>query len=333
LLEQGLIREIGFGTSAGGKPPTLLALNQRGRDIVALDLGRRPFRAALVDLGGRIHERVDSPVDDHPLRAEIARKKAAELIEDVLARAAAPVLGIGVGTPGVVDVDGRVIESANLAWHHLDLASDLRGRFAIPVSITNDAQAAALAEYRRHGDDRRNLLLVKIGHGIGSGLVIDSTLYRGDHSAAGEIGHVQVLEDGEPCTCGNRGCLETVASVPAILRRIGVDPDRSTWDAQTLAGAAAKGLVERSIREAGRHLGEVLATVLAMLDIGQVTVASDLANAGEVLVAEVRAALRRRMLPGTAELVEISATSLGADLVLAGAASAVLADRLGVVLR
>jgi predicted NBD/HSP70 family sugar kinase len=333
LLDQGLIREVGQGTSAGGKPPTLLALNQRGRDIVAIDLGRRPFRAALVDLGGRIHERVDAAPEAKPVRAEAAREQTAQLIKEVLGRAAAPVLGIGVGTPGVVDADGRVIESANLAWHNLDLAADLRRRFSIPVSVTNDAQAAALAEYRRHGADRRNLLLLKIGRGIGSGVVIDGSLYRGDHSAAGEIGHVQVKDDGDLCTCGNQGCLETVASVPAILRRMGADPERDAWDALTLAGIAGEEPVLRSIREAGRHLGTVLATVLAMLDIGQVTIASDLRNAGDVLIEEVRSSIRRRMLPGTAELVEIATTPLGADLVLAGAASAVLADRLGVVLR
>jgi predicted NBD/HSP70 family sugar kinase len=114
---------------------------------------------------------------------------------------------------------------------------------------------------------------------------------------------------------------------------MGADPERAAWDALALAGIAGEEPVLRSIREAGRHLGTVLATVLAMLDIGQVTIASDLRNAGDVLIEEVRSSIRRRMLPGTADLVEISTTPLGADLVLAGAASAVLADRLGVVLR
>lgn len=330
LIEQGLVQEVGQGTSAGGKPPTMLALNRRGRDIVALDLSRRPFRAALVDLSGHIHERIDSGSD---ARGKDAIESAARLIEETLTEARAPVLGIGIGTPGVVDLDGRVIESANLAWHHVDLGVEMRRRFSIPVSVSNDAQAAALAEYRRHSIDRRNLLLLKIGRGIGSGVVLNDTLFRGDHSAAGEIGHVQVVVDGDLCSCGNWGCLETVASVPAILRRMGAEPERDSWDALTLAGIAGEAPLLRSLQEAGRHLATVLAAVLAMLDIGQVVIASDLKNAGDVLIEQIRQTLGEKMLPGTADLVEISTTPLGADLVLAGAASVVLADRLGVVLR
>ena len=201
LIDQGLVQEVGQGASAGGKPPTMLALNRRGRDIVAVDLGRSPFRASLVDLSGHIHERIDAEGDE---RGPAAVELAASLIEEALSSARAPVLGIGVGTPGVVDATGRVIESSNLSWHNVDLANDLRRRFSIPVSVTNDAQAAALAEYRRHSSDRRNLLLLKIGRGIGSGVVLNDSLFRGDHSAAGEIGHVQVVTDGELCSCGNR---------------------------------------------------------------------------------------------------------------------------------
>ncbi|HSL26794.1 MAG TPA: ROK family transcriptional regulator [Acidimicrobiia bacterium] len=335
LIEQGLLRELGQGTSAGGKPPTLLALNERGRDIVALDLGHRPFRAALVDLSGRIHERIDAG-EVSPGTVPIgmaAHEVATELIESLIKRAAAPVLGIGVGTPGVVDSDGRVIEAINLDWHRLDLAGALRRRFDIPISIANDAQVAALAEFRRHPADRRNLILVKLGMGVGAGIVLNGTLHRGDHGAAGEIGHVRVMAEGEPCRCGNRGCLETVASIPAILRRLGVAADQHPWDALTLAGLVGEEPVRSALSEAGRHLGMVLASVVAMLDVGHLVIAPELRNAGDILVDQVREELNSRILPTTADLIEIEVTQLGGDLVLAGAASAVLADRLGVVLR
>ena len=330
LIDQGLVQEVGHGTSAGGKPPTMLALNRRVATSSPWIWAAVPFRASLVDLAGHIHERIDAESDE---RGPAAVEVAARLIEETLSNARAPVLGIGVGTPGIVDASGLVIESSNLSWHNVDLATELRRRFSIPVSVTNDAQAAALAEYRRHSADRRNLLLLKIGRGIGSGVVLNDSLFRGDHSAAGEIGHVQVIADGEPCSCGNRGCLETVASVPAILKRMGAEPDRHRWDALALAGVAGEEPLLRSLQEAGRHLATVLATVLAMLDVAHVVIACDLKNSGEVLIEQIRQSLGEKMLPGSADLVEISTTPLGADLVLAGAASAVLADRLGVVLR
>jgi predicted NBD/HSP70 family sugar kinase len=332
LIDSGLLRELGQGTSAGGKPPTLLALNERGRDIVAVDLGHRPFRGALVDLSGRIHERLEADSDPVAPVGERAHQVAVQLIESLIDKATAPVLGIGVGTPGVIDPDGTVLEAANLDWHGLDLGSALRRQFDIPVSIANDSAMAALVEYRRRPADR-NLILVKLGRGVGAGVVINGALHRGDHSAAGEIGHVRVRDDGEPCRCGNTGCLETVASVPAILRRLGADPERHPWDALALAGLVGDEPVRRALSEAGRHLGMVLASVVALLDIGHVVIAPDVRNAGDVLIDEIRAELSSRILPATADLVEIEATQLGGDLVLAGAASGVLVDRLGVVLR
>jgi predicted NBD/HSP70 family sugar kinase len=327
-----MLRELGQGTSAGGKPPTLLALNERGRDIVAVDLGHRPFRGALIDLSGRIHERIEAEPDPIAPVGDRARQVAVELIEALIARATAPVLGIGVGTPGVIDPDGTVLEAANLDWHGLDLGPELRERFDIPVSIANDAAMAALIEYRRRPTER-NLILVKLGRGVGAGVVIDGALHRGEHSAAGEIGHVRVRDDGDPCRCGNTGCLETVASVPAILRRVGADPERDPWDALALAGLFGDEPVRQALSEAGRYLGMVLANVVALLDIGHVVLALDVRNAGDALIDEMRTELSSRILPATADLVEIDVTQLGGDLVLAGAASGVLVDRLGVVLR
>lgn len=335
LIDQGLLRELGQGISAGGKPPTLLALNERGRDIVAVDLGDRPFRAALVDLGGRIHERATAPKTGagRLVTGDRARAHTIELIGSLIGRAQAPILGIGVGTPGVVDLAGTVVESANLDWHGLDLASEIEREFGVPVSIANDAQIAALAELRRRPDTQRNLILVKLGWGVGAGVIINGNLHRGDHAAAGEIGHLRVVESGELCLCGNHGCLETVASVPAILRRVGADPDRQPWDALLLAGLAGDEPVRRALVEAGRHLGSVLATMVSTLDATSVVLASELRNAADVLADEVRREIAQRVLPAFAHLVQVEATPLGADLVTAGAASAVLADRLGVVLR
>ncbi|MGH8946421.1 MAG: ROK family protein, partial [Acidimicrobiia bacterium] len=329
---EGLLRELGQGTSSGGKPPTLLAINERGRDIVALDLGHRPFRGALVDLSGRIYERLQADDSDGSPTGEAASRLAQDMIEALVSKAGAPVLGIGVGTPGVVDSEGKVVEAANLDWHGLDLGAQLRRRFELPVSIANDAGMAALAEFRRHRVDR-NLILIKQGRGVGAGVVLSGALFRGQHSAAGEIGHVRVEGSDELCRCGNVGCLETVAAVPAILRRLGADPEQHPWDALVLTGIFGEEPVREAISEAGKQLGMALATVVATIDVSHIVLAPELLNASDMLVAALGGELRSRILHSSAELVEIEATQLGGDLVLLGSASAVLIDRLGAVLR
>ncbi|HET9260423.1 MAG TPA: ROK family transcriptional regulator [Acidimicrobiia bacterium] len=332
LIDQNLLRELGQGESAGGKPPTLLALNEKARDIVTIDLGHRPFAAALVDLSGRLHTRAQADlVAGQPTGAD-AVESAASLIGEMISQATAPVLGIGVGVPGVIEFDGRVLEASNLAWHGFDLGAELRSRFDIPVSIANDASMAALAEFRRHPTDR-NLILIKLGNGVGSGLVLNGSVFRGQHSAAGEIGHVRLGTGGLPCRCGHNGCLETVASIPAILRRLGADPETTEWDALALAGAFGETVVREALVEAGRAIGTAMASVVAALDVAHVVLAPELLNGSDILVEVVREELSSRILPSTAEMVEVEATQLGGDLVLMGAASAVLVDRLGAVLR
>ena len=332
LIDQNLLRELGQGESAGGKPPTLLALNEKARDIVTIDLGHRPFAAALVDLSGRIHTRTQAELVEGQPTGPDAVESAASLIGEMLSQATAPVIGIAVGAPGVIEFDGRVLEASNLAWHGLDLGAELRSRFEFPVSIANDASMAALAEFRRHPIDR-NLILIKLGNGVGSGLVLNGAVYRGQHSAAGEIGHVRLGNGGLPCRCGHNGCLETVASIPAILRRLGADPETTEWDALSLAGAFGEAAVREALVEAGRAIGTALATVVATLDVAHVVLAPELLNGSDILVEAVREELSSRILPSTAEMVEVEATQLGGDLVLSGAASAVLVDRLGAVLR
>jgi len=331
LIQEGLVRELGRGTSVGGKPPTMVALNERGRDIVALDLGSRPFQGALVDLSGHVRDRVEAPTSD--LIGTDALEATLSLIGDLLTFAQAPVLGIGIGTPGVVNEAGLVVEAANLDWHQLDLGAAIRNSFSLPVSIANDAQLAALAEVRRHPGAADNVIVVKLGRGVGAGVVLGARLHRGDHSAAGEIGHVQVVADGLLCSCGNFGCLETVASIPAILRSVGADPDRHPWDAIALAAVAGEEPLRRALGTAGRYIGSVLAHAVALLDITHIVIAPDIRNGGDELVDEIRAELAVRVLPATSGLIEIELSPLGSDLVLAGAATAVLTDRLGVMLR
>jgi predicted NBD/HSP70 family sugar kinase len=332
LVRDGLVQELGPGTSSGGKPPTLLALDPDGRQIAALDLSRRPFRGALFDLRGQVVRRVTGRGAPRvPARLE----EVFRLVETLADTASAPLLGIGVGTPGIVDLEGCVIEAANLGWHGIHLQSELAERFRVPVRVANDAHVAALAEFgSRPGV---NVAVVKIGVGIGAGIVVDGRLYRGNRPAAGEIGHLRVVDDGLPCTCGNSGCLETTASVPSILRRAveasgrDVSPETLPWDAAKAAELLGARAVRGAITDAGRSLGGVLAHLVAILDLHHVVLALELENAEDLLLEAVREEVRGRILPTLGSAVEFARPELGPDLVLAGAAALVLSDRLGVV--
>jgi predicted NBD/HSP70 family sugar kinase len=333
LVNEGLVTEVGPGTSSGGKPPTLIRLNARGRDLVALDLSRRPFRGALVDLGGAIHHHAEASTGE--VRGAKGVRAVYDLVGSILEEASSPILGIGVGTPGIVDRQGAVVEAANLQWHGVPLQQELAARFGTPVRVANDAHVAALAEFGAHPGP--NLVVVKIGVGIGAGIIVDGRLYRGDRPAAGEIGHIRVSEDGLPCTCGNSGCLETIASVPSILRNAaaiaGVAFAPGELDPGELTVSVGEEPVRQAVVAAGRSLGSVLAHLVAILDIHRMVIALELPGWEDELLRALSAEVRERVLPDLASVVEFSSAGRGADLVIAGAAALVLRDQLGVVWR
>jgi len=344
LIDETLITEGGTAVGPqGGKPATILTVNDNARTIVVIDLGHRPIRGALLDLAGTVVHR-DVSGNGRPSVDDVIA-----LASRLIAAAAAPILGIGIGTPGVVDGTGTVVEASNLDWHDVPLA-DLVGRaLGYPTVVTNDAHAAALGELRLLERDATNLLLVELGEGVGAGLVLDSAIHRGQHSAAGELGHVVVDPGGPRCRCGNQGCLETLASVPAIIRHAAqtaaaqaaaagkaaaeIDPETVAWTRAALAAVAGTEATDQAIDRAGRHLGAALAHVVGILDITRIVVTAELEGADDILVAAVEQELRSRLLHSTAEHVTVEVSRLGPDLVLAGAGAAVLADQLGVVLR
>ena len=315
LLADGLVEEVGTRPARGaGKPGTLLAIVPGARALVCVDLsGDKRFQAALVDLSGRIVHREAAPRDGRT--GEAALELAERLVEDVLAVAGAPVLGIGVGSPGVVDPAGVVEEAPNLGWRDAALRERLGARFSLPVHVANDANAATLAEYAFGSAAAPSLLLIRIGQGVGAGLLIDGHLVVGDGFAAGEIGHVVVDERGEPCACGRRGCVETAVAVPLLRARLA---DRD--------GEAATSV----LRRAGRRLGIALAPVVGALNLREIVLSGpeDLLD-GPFREAALRA-IADRTMPAVGSDVELRMSALGDDGVVLGAATLVLNGELGV---
>jgi predicted NBD/HSP70 family sugar kinase len=314
LLAEGLVEELGTRTDQGlGKPATLLGLVPDAYLVVALDLSDDArFHGALVDLTGKVRAR--RTVERLGRRGAAAVRLAGRLARDLAGESSRPLLGAGVGSPGVVDPSGIVLEAPNLGWRHLDLRAALAADLPCPVHVANDANAAVLGELALGDGDHRSLLLVKIGHGVGAGVVVDGHLVVGTNFAAGEIGHVVVDRRGEPCACGRTGCLETAIAAPLLRRRLA-------------APGASPG---RVFGAAGRRLGLALAPVVSTLNLREVVLSGPL----ELLVEPFRAAaldtIRSRTMPAVGEAVDLRFTSLGEDDVLLGAAVLVLERELGI---
>ena len=330
LERDGLATEIGRGPSTGGKQPTLVALVDDARTVITLDLGERTFTAALANLRGELTTRRTRELDGAD--GDAALQLVHDLIDDVRRQATSPILGIGVGTPGIVDAEGTIRWAVNLDWQDLPLAAILSERHGLPTVVANDSRAAALATYLFAGDDRpQNLVVVRVGRGIGAGLILRDQLFGGDGEGAGEIGHVVVEPDGVACHCGRFGCLETIASAPAILRAAtaaGVPPTITIDD---LARATADG-DDRAlpvVRAAGRAVGAAIANLTGALDVRRITVLGTVTALGEPWFAAIREEASRRSLGPLARETDIIDGGSGDDVTLLGACALLLTRELG----
>lgn len=308
LHDAGLVEERGRTSGSVGKPATMIGIAPGGRHIVAISLSKPDeFVGALVDLSGAVFERRTYARQNRTGAAalELVRSIRDELVDAADRR----ILGIGIASPGIVNTEGTVVRAARLGWQHLPLAHDLGGD-ADGVHVANDANASALAELTFGTSNATNFVLVRVDQGVGAGLVLNGELLTGVAAAAGEIGHVVVQPDGDECTCGKRGCLETKISAP-LLQQIhdGADDD--------------------VVRLAGAHLGAALASILSALDVADVVLSGPSQVATETFRDAVRDAVADRTLPELGERVVVRPSSVDDDIVL-GAAALVLDRELGI---
>jgi len=314
LITDGFVAEMGVREAAGpGKPAMLVDLDRAGHRIVGIDLsGTDRIIGAVLTLDGDIVVRRDVAM---PIAGDVVAT-VVELAGELVAESHAPVLGIGVGTPGVVDDRGVILTAPNFGWAGFDLEGALRNALGLPVLVANDANAAVLAEYT-FGGAPDDVVLVKVGRGVGSGLLTAGQPMRGSRFAAGEIGHVTVGTDGGPvCVCGKVGCLEAWLSVPSLTTRL----------------AAASTPAERDgiLRDAGERLGIALAPVVGALDLSEIVLSGPPELLDGALAQATVETLRARTLAQFHDGVRVRMTEQGEDIVLRGAAVMVLSGQLGV---
>jgi N-acetylglucosamine repressor len=340
LMALGLVEEIGLGTSIGGKSPILLSLVPDSRRLIGLDLGQTQFSGAVLNLRGEIMQTTTLPIRDR--NGDDALAQVYEIIDRLLRADQHRPVGIGVGTPGLVNTrDGVVINAVNLDWQDLPLAHLLRSRYELPVYVLNDSQAAAMGEftYGEGNNTGDNLVVVSVRHGIGAGIVIGGQLFQGDGGGAGEIGHVVVVpEGGLVCHCGNRGCLETVASSQAVVNRVQAMRARSTpplragdrgeitLDDVERAFTAGDPDVRRVVLEAGSYLGLALSSVVGTLNIRKIVLSGDMTRFGAAWLQAVRQMLAKSSLARLAQDTQVEIGQVSGNRVILGASAMLLGD-------
>ena len=332
LVARGVVTEREIG-SAGqqGRPPVLLALDPSAGAAVGVDFDHDHVHVAVSDLSRTVLAERFVPEDvDHEARR--ALDTAATLIEQLLVEANVErerVVGVGMALAGPVDHErGKLHASAILpSWEKLDAAAELGKRLGLPVHLDNDANCGALAEVTLGaGRNVRDAVYLEVSAGIGAGIIVNGNPYRGSAGTAGEIGHLVIDEQGPVCRCGNRGCLETLASAPAMLELLKTRRGELTIQEMIEQARTGDAACRRVIQDAGTAIGRAVAVLCNLLNPEMVVVGGELDGAGELLLAPLRESVKRHAIPAATEGLEIVAGALGHRANVLGALALAIAQ-------
>jgi len=306
LQELGLLKEIGGSQSTGGRPPMRLVFNEDAALVLAADLGATHSRLAVTNLGGRVlaESRGDIEIAAGP---EAVLGWVEARFNELLAEAGADreaIAGIGIGVPGPVEHSTGLPRNPPImpGWDGFPIPERFAATFGAPVLVDNDVNIMALGEHWSHWREVEHLLFVKVGTGIGCGIVVDGRIHRGADGAAGDLGHVRIPVDEDhedvTCSCGNVNCLEALAGGGAMARRLsaaGVAVENSR-DLVELTRAGLPAAVQL-VRHSGRLIGEVLAAAVNFYNPSVIVIGGDVADAQEQLLASIREVVYQRSLP------------------------------------
>jgi predicted NBD/HSP70 family sugar kinase len=323
-------KDAGHHETHAGRPPVMVSLDSSAGLVLGVDFGHQHLRVAVSDLAHTVLAETWRELDvDHS--AVHGLEAAAEFVDQVLDEAGvdrARVIGVGMGLPAPIDRTTGAVQSSSIlpGWVGVDAAAEASRRLGFPVEVENDANLGALAELvSGAGQGKSEVAYIKLASGIGAGLISGGRLHHGVGGTAGELGHTLVAEGGAVCRCGNRGCLETVASARAIADLLSVSR-REEVSTRRLLELSAGGdqAAQRLIGDAGRAIGVAVANLCNVLNPECVIVGGDLSSAGEVLLEPLRQAVRRNALPSAIGDLEIVAGVLGERAELLGALALVM---------
>lgn len=359
LLHDGLVREGEPQSAApsGGRRPILVHFNEAAGYIIGVDLGRTHCTLVAANLAAEVVARQSGPCDTNRGPHDTLPLLTAEIRGFAAKQGIAwdRVLGIGMGIPGPVDSGGHKLVSPPRmpGWHGVDIPAILGRELNVPIYLGNDANMGALGESRfGAGRGVEVLAYVKVGTGIGCGLVVDGRVYTGSRGFAGELGHMTIDELGPQCECGNRGCLEAVTGAPAIvadavagisLRRTAGAGDpalpatAAPTQAPALAGCALVDISDvvqaaqeddaasrAAIARAGELIGIALAGLVNLVNPSLILLDGGVARAGGLLIEPIRRAISARSLAAASSVVRIEQGALGDNAIALGAVATVL---------
>lgn len=325
LLASGLITYVSDAVSTGGRPSAQIALNRGARVVASADFGATHCTVALMDLGRDVLAKVTAerdiavgPEDSLNWLEQTIR----QLLEEV-DRPASDLLAIGIGLPGPVEHSTGRPNSPPImpGWDGYDVPGHLQRSFAVPVLVDNDVNVMALGEQTKAWPDVKNMIFVKVSTGIGSGIIAGGGLQRGAEGSAGDIGHIAISRGADRlCRCGNIGCLEAMASAPAVAAEL-AEQGLDVSTAHDLITFAKQGDLKtmKTVRQAGRDIGEVLNMCVSMLNPSLIVVGGSLAEQNDVLIAGIREAVYSRSMPLSTQNLTIASSRAGREAGVLGA--------------
>ena len=301
LIEDHLVTESGPGVSSGGRRPVLLLFNQVAGYSIGITLEVNYILGILTDFQGNIIIEKNDPHSQQSVQETMNQLK--ELIAYLIK--AAPhssygIVGISIGAPGIINKDGDILLAPNLGWKDVSIKSELEAAFLIPVLIENEANLGAYGEKKfGSGQGIENLIYISMGIGVGSGIIINGDLYKGNNGFSGELGHMTIDTNGPKCRCGNKGCWELYASEKALLNKVNKGKKQHYLhldDVLELARSSDPSILS-SFDEIGHYLGIGMINIIHTFNPEKIIIGNRMANAQAFLEDQVESTIKKHILP------------------------------------
>ena len=345
LLKEGIIKEIGYESSKRGRRKVLLDINRDAGRVVTLDFNSNRILGLGADLKLGICYRSRRIIPNYSGKDEII-KIMKDILHEIIESPPvkiAPVLGIGIADPGIVNENTgiSILTTQMKGWENVPIKDIMESEFGYPSFLESDTRCRLIAEkHLGAGKMKNDILMVELSSGIGAGMMSEGKLFRGSRGSAGELGHMMILENGPYCNCGSRGCLEAIASSRAITRKLqeaiksGATSslskvshgDISKIDINMISQAAEDGdkLSLQIIEEAGRFIGEAIANAINLLNPEIVILTGDLLSFGDYILNPIEGMVRRQALSYNTKDVRIVLADVGEEAAAIGMAAVVL---------
>lgn len=337
LIQMNLIKEKGSGSSSGGRRPILLEVNREGAYVIGLDMGTTKLRFGIIDLYGNILKKDTKSFEETMTKDSMIsfmKKSIYSLLSDEKIKID-KIVGIGIGVHGLVDsLNGVSLYAPAFGWRNLPIKEIFENEFNVEVYIENDARVMAIGEkWFGSGKDINDFIFINIGTGIGSGIYVDGSLYKGASNGAGEIGHIS-LEDRGICNCGNVGCFDALASSGGIVKRFNEIKKNhekkeyiiDTFDSKKVYNLALKKDDEAQIvmKETGIYIGKAISFIANILNPKRVVIGGGVSESWDIIYPEIEAQIRKGTLYHNRENLIVVKSKLGEEAGLIGAGTLVI---------